>query len=43
VLLTPVAVTKGNVKSTVIKDRYDTVSQVCTPALKAACNAAGIK
>src|SRR3954469_4299803 len=43
VLLTPVAVTKGNVKSTVIKDRYDTVSQVCTSALKAACNAAGIK
>jgi D-xylose transport system substrate-binding protein len=43
VLLTPVAVTKGNVKSTVIKDRYDTVAQVCTSALKAACNAAGIK
>ena len=43
VLLTPVAVTKANVKSTVIKDRYDTVSQVCTSAFKAACNAAGIK
>jgi D-xylose transport system substrate-binding protein len=43
VLLTPVAVTKANVKSTVIKDRYDTVSQVCTAAFKAACSAAGIR
>jgi D-xylose transport system substrate-binding protein len=43
VLLTPVAVTKANVKSTVIKDGYDTVAQVCTAAFKAACNAAGIK
>lgn len=43
VLLTPVAVTKSNVKSTVIKDLYDTPAQVCTSAFKAACNAAGIK
>ena len=42
VLLTPVAVTKANVKSTVIKDGYDTVAQVCTSAFKAACKAAGI-
>jgi D-xylose transport system substrate-binding protein len=42
VLLTPVAVTESNVKSTVIRDRYDTVSQVCTSAFKAACTAAGI-
>jgi D-xylose transport system substrate-binding protein len=41
-LLTPVAVTKSNVKSTVIKDDYDTTSQVCTSAFKAACTAAGI-
>ncbi|MFL5841283.1 MAG: sugar ABC transporter substrate-binding protein [Thermoleophilaceae bacterium] len=41
-LLTPVAVTKSNVKSTVIKDAYDTPSQVCTSAFKAACAAAGI-
>jgi D-xylose transport system substrate-binding protein len=41
-LLTPVAVTKSNVKSTVVKDRYDTVSQLCTPAFQAACTAAGI-
>jgi D-xylose transport system substrate-binding protein len=43
VLLTPVAVTQANVKSTVIKDGYDTVAQVCTSAFKAACDAAGIR
>ena len=43
VLLTPVAVTRANVKSTVIKDRYDTVAQLCTSAFKAACSALGIK
>jgi len=41
-LLTPVAVTKSNVKSTVVKDGYDTAAQICTPAFKAACTAAGI-
>jgi D-xylose transport system substrate-binding protein len=41
-LLTPVAVTKANVKSTVIKDAYDTVAQVCTSVFKPACTAAGI-
>ena len=43
VLLTPVAVTQSNVKSTVIKDGYDTVAQLCTSAFKAACSALGIK
>jgi D-xylose transport system substrate-binding protein len=43
VLLTPVVVTKANVKSTVIKDRYDTAAQVCTSAFRAACTAAGIR
>ncbi len=43
VLLTPVAVTRANVKSTVIKDGYDTVAQLCTSAFKAACNALGVK
>jgi D-xylose transport system substrate-binding protein len=43
VLLTPVAVTQKNVKSTVIKDRYDTPSELCTSAFKAACSALGIK
>jgi hypothetical protein len=32
----------SNVKSTVVKDRYDAVSQLCTPASQAACTAAGI-
>jgi D-xylose transport system substrate-binding protein len=41
-LLTPIAVTKSNVESTVVKDGYDTVSQICTSAFKAACTAAGI-
>jgi D-xylose transport system substrate-binding protein len=41
-LLTPVAVTKSNVKSTVVKDGYDTAAQICTAAFKAACTAAGI-
>jgi len=43
VLLTPVAVTKSNVKSTVIKDLYDTPAQVCTSAFRTACSAAGIR
>ena len=43
VLLTPIAVTKANVKSTVIKDKYDTASQICTPAFRAACKSAGIQ
>ena len=43
VLLTPVAVTQKNVKSTVVKDRYDTPSELCTSAFKAACSALGIK
>ncbi len=42
VLLTPIAVTKGNVKSTVIKNQFDTVAQVCTSTFQAACKAAGI-
>ena len=42
-LLTPVAVTKANVKSTVFKDLYDTPARGGTSAFKAACNAAGIR
>jgi D-xylose transport system substrate-binding protein len=41
-LLTPVAVTKANIKDTIIKDGFWTASQVCTAAYKAACKAAGI-
>jgi len=42
VILTPVAVTKDNVKSTVIADGYWTAAQICTDQFKAACTAAGI-
>jgi D-xylose transport system substrate-binding protein len=42
VLLTPVAVTKDNVKDTVIKDGFYTPAQICTSAYARACAAAGI-
>jgi len=43
VILTPVAVTKANVASTVIKDGFWTPAQICTRAFASACKAAGIK
>jgi len=42
VLLNPVAVTKDNVKDTVIKDQFYTANQVCTSAYAQACKDAGI-
>jgi D-xylose transport system substrate-binding protein len=42
VILRPVAVTKNNVKATVIKDRFWTTFQICTGRFAAACTAAGI-
>jgi D-xylose transport system substrate-binding protein len=42
VLLKPVAVTKENVKDTVIKDGFYTAQQICTGNFAAACQAAGI-
>jgi len=42
VILTPVAVTKDNVKDTVVKDSFWTAAQICTDAYKSACTAAGI-
>src|SRR4051794_38531678 len=42
VILTPVAVTKANVASTVIKDGFWTAAQVCTSAFASACKTAGI-
>jgi D-xylose transport system substrate-binding protein len=41
-LLTPVAVTKANVKDTVVKDGLYKVSDICTPDFAKACAAAGI-
>lgn len=32
VLLTPVSVTVGTIKDTVVKDRVFTVQQICTPS-----------
>lgn len=42
VILTPVAVTKSNVKDTVIKDGFWKASQVCTGSFASACRSAGI-
>jgi D-xylose transport system substrate-binding protein len=42
VLLTPVSVTKANIKDTVIKDGFYTAAQICTAQYAAACKAAGI-
>jgi len=43
VILTPVAVTKSGIKDTVVKDKFFTVSQICTAAYAAACKAAGLQ
>jgi D-xylose transport system substrate-binding protein len=42
VLLTPVAVTKDNIKDTVVKDKFWSGTQICTTAYADACKAAGI-
>jgi D-xylose transport system substrate-binding protein len=42
VILTPVAVTKTNVKDTVVKDGYWNAAQICTSAYASACKAAGV-
>ena len=42
VLLTPVAVDKSNVKTTVVADGFWTASDICTTAYADACKAAGI-
>ncbi len=42
VMLTPVSVTVGNIKDTLVKDGVYTIRQICTPQLAAACAAAGL-
>jgi D-xylose transport system substrate-binding protein len=42
ILLTPVSVTKDNVKSTVVADGFWTRDQICTSDYAAACQQAGI-
>jgi len=41
-LLTPVAVTKANIESTVVADNFDTAAQICTGTYAALCTADGI-
>lgn len=43
ILLTPVAVTKDNVASTVVADGFYTAAQICTGDFAAACTEAGIE
>jgi len=43
VLLTPIAVTKDNIKDTVVKDNFWTVDQICTADYADACAAAGLQ
>ncbi|GAC1320065.1 MAG: sugar ABC transporter substrate-binding protein [Thermoleophilaceae bacterium] len=43
VILTPVAVTKSNVKDTIVKDGFWPPAQICTSAYASACKAAGIQ
>jgi D-xylose transport system substrate-binding protein len=42
ILLTPVSVTKANVKDTVIKDNFWSKDEICTAEFATACTAAGI-
>ncbi|QGF24680.1 sugar ABC transporter substrate-binding protein [Raineyella fluvialis] len=42
-LLTPVVVTKTNIKDTVVKDGFETIPQICTPQYADACKAAGLQ
>ena len=43
VLLEPVAVTKENIKDTIVKDEFWPTSEICTGPYKAACKEAGIE
>ncbi|WP_232789757.1 sugar ABC transporter substrate-binding protein [Streptomyces jeddahensis] len=42
VVLAPVAVTRDNIKDTVVKDGLYTIDQICTPAVRSACDEAGL-
>jgi D-xylose transport system substrate-binding protein len=43
VLLEPVAVTKDNIKDTIVKDEFWSVDEICTGKYAAACKKAGIQ
>jgi D-xylose transport system substrate-binding protein len=42
-LVPPVALTKSNIKDTVVADGIYTIKQICTSAFKARCDAAGLE
>jgi D-xylose transport system substrate-binding protein len=42
VLLTPIAVTAGNIRQTLVEEGVYTIDQICTPKLRAACDKAGL-
>jgi D-xylose transport system substrate-binding protein len=42
ILLEPVAVTKANIKDTIVKDNFHPASQICSGEAASACTAAGI-
>lgn len=41
-LLTPIAVTLGNIRQTLVKEGVYTIGQICTPKLRPACDKAGL-
>jgi D-xylose transport system substrate-binding protein len=43
VLLTPVAVTKDNINDTIVKDKFWSVSEICTSRYQSACQEAGVQ
>lgn len=42
VLLTPIAVTVGNIRQTLVEEGVYTIDQICTPKLRPACDRAGL-
>ena len=43
ILLTPIAVTKDQIKDTIVKDKFLSASDICTGKYAAACKEAGIE
>jgi D-xylose transport system substrate-binding protein len=43
ILLLPVAVTRDNIKETVVADQFWSIDQICTPDFRAECTAAGLQ
>jgi D-xylose transport system substrate-binding protein len=41
-IFTPIAVTKANIKDTVVKDKFYSVADICTKSYASACKAAGL-